>query len=618
MMKPITTVVREWTQAYFSNSEVEISEDGDRSTCQFTTGGSDLFEYRCYVEVYEDRPGIMVFHYAPFKVPQVKRSAVTEVLVRVNYALANGAIDMDMQDGEIRYKAGVDVRDGVISARMINDMVDSGTSVLNQYLPAIAAVIYAGLTPEQALHRADHPEVSAEQSPSEMPDQAMSQENIRSWDMFAGCESVRSWAEDLKKMLTGNGQTWALAGSAAVIVNEDKNYCRDILRRVAADNNMTFTAIAANDVMDMLQPSGFRELTPTLVYLEPGRWMKSKSDTDESDEATERVKQFQFSLSGWLQGFNAKFPVVYVVSTARLENIARSLRNVGGFERFIALPEESLESLAENFLANVGRAFCSTSLQNSPGKLGKLLRSEVYEQRKLAVPYLQRLYYRKSRLLEFVDLVHAFSHGLQEEGTSPIETDELRRQVAYHEAGHAVVALLDSGGKNVPEYTSIVPSVAFNGIVVESYAFHHAHDGLNTYRNFRHNIRIALAARAAEEIAFGIENVSSASADDLENASRSAFKAFLYWGFVPQMDAGKRTARNLGVVFGQPSNSEMSHAEALVREFLEQEYEVVKIMLKQNSALLDSVATRLLSEQMLDQDELSAIYSGTLGMTTIT
>lgn len=608
-MKAMANVINEWAQAYCNSAEVEISEQGNRATCQLDTGGSDNFEYRCFVEGYEDRPGVMVFHYAPLNVPKVHRCTVAEVLVRVNYALTIGAIGMDMQDGEIRCKIGVNAKEGVISAAMINEMVGLGTAILDQYLPAIVAVIYAKQAPEQAFSRADNPEEAPEKTLEET--ELAVPEEIKSWDEFSGCVSVRAWSEDLENVLSNRGDlhAWALAGRAAVIVNEDMNYCREILQRVAADNGMNFNAIAENEVMDMSPPSGLKQFSPTLVYLEPGRWMKAKGDSDESDRTAENVLEFQTNLVDSLKGFDSHSPVIYVTSTSKLENIAKCLRNVGAFERFMSLSEQPMEMLAENFLNQIGREYCSESLLSSLGKLGKLLKGETDSQRKLAALCMQRLHRRENRLLEFVDLVHAFSHSLQEVGASAIEADALRKQIAFHEAGHAVVAMLDSDGENIPEYTSILPSVAFTGIVVESYAFHHAQDELNTYRHFRHNIRICLAARAAEEIAFGIENVSSASSGDLENATRSAFKAFLYWGFVPQMEAGGRTARNLGVVFGPASPSEMSHGEGLVREFLEQEYEVVKCMLEKSRALLDAVATRLISDPVLDQQELMAIFS---------
>ncbi len=603
-MKPITTVVREWTQAYFSNKNIELTHEGDRATCQFTAGDSDHFEYRCFVEVYEDRPGIMLFQYAPFKVPRVHRTTVAELLARINYVLANGALGMDMQDGEIRYKNGVDIKGGVISIAMISELVELGLSILDQYLPAVAAVVYAGQSAEQAFSRAEQHRV-AQGRTNPVPEETQ----IRPWESFVGSEAIRSWSADLNSVLSGNEVDWALAGHATVIVNEDQNYCREILQRVAADNNLNFTVIAASDVMDMSPPSGLQALKPMLVYLEPGRWMRLKGEDGESDNTAENARRFQSQLLDWITDFDPLHPVVYVTSTAKLGNMTSRLRAVGGFDRYIALPQESLSILAEGFLSLIGRDCCSAALQSATAKLGKLLKDESSEKRELALLCMRRLHHRENRPLEFIDLVHAFSRNMLEQDASTIETDELRQQVAFHEAGHAVVAVLDSGGKNVPDCTSIVPSAAFNGIVVESYTFHHAHDDLNTYRNFRHNIRICLAARAAEEIAFGIENVSSASSDDLENASRSAFKAFACWGFVPRMEAGDRAARNLGVVFGAPSNSEMHHLEVLVREFLEQEYEVVKVMLENNRTLLDAVANRLLSEQMLDQGELSAIFT---------
>lgn len=161
----------------------------------------------------------------------------------------------------------------------------------------------------------------------------------------------------------------------------------------------------------------------------------------------------------------------------------------------------------------------------------------------------------------------------------------------------------------MPEYASIVPSVSFKGVVVESYSFHCAHEGLNTYRDFRHNIRICLAGRAAEEVAFGIEGITSGSSSDLESASRSASKAFAYWGFGPQMEMTGRSGTNLAAVVGNASDSEMKHVEILVREFLEKEYDTVKGMIEQNRPLLDAIANRLMLDHILGQEELSTICS---------
>lgn len=276
-MKPITKVVSEWAEKYFNDTDIEISEGGNRATYRFTCSDKGDFEYRAFVEIYETRPGLTIFHYAPFKVPQQYRKTVAEALVLANYALVNGAIGMDMQDGEVRYKTSVDVMESSLSVAMINEMVDRGTSILDQYLPALAAIIYAGQSADAAFAKAD--KSYEEMLKNEETISTVMQDEIRTWDSFSGCDPVRAWAKDIQNALSGKADmpAWEFAGRAAVIVNRDKNYCRELLQRVSADNNMNFTAIAACDVMDMSPSTGLKNMTPALVYLEPGRWMPSST-----------------------------------------------------------------------------------------------------------------------------------------------------------------------------------------------------------------------------------------------------------------------------------------------------------------------------------------------------
>jgi hypothetical protein len=609
-MKPITKVVSEWTEKYFGNTEIEISEEGNHATYRFTSSDKGDFEYRCFVEVYEKRPGIIVFHYAPFKVPKQYRNAVAEVLVLANYALVGGAIGMNMQDGELRFKTGVDVMDGAISVAMINELVDRATSIMDQYLPAVAAVIYAGQSPEQAYAKADNPDEKP--SPDKSAPESTTAE-VRSWDSISGNEAIRAWSTDLQNTLADKGdlQEWEMTGRAAIIVNDDKHYCREILRRVAEDNGITFVSIATADVMDIPPPSGMKCTAPALVYLEPGRWMRSKSDSDENESVTENARQFQLRLADYLRNFNSSQPIIYVTSISKLGSVASRLMQVGLFERFISIPKEDIEQMGNRFLAQIGKDACSDALSNSLTKIGKLLTSDVddAERSKLAALCLRRLYQQEKRPLEFIDLVHAITHGLLEEGQSAQDTEDRLIQTAVHEAGHAVVAVVDSDGKNIPEYTSILPSVFFRGVVVESYAFHCSRDDMNTYRDFRHNIRICLAGRAAEELMFGIEGITSGVSSDIEDATKNANRAFSYSGFAPQMEVSGRSGSNLAVLLGNASNCEVEYLNALVREFLEKEYEVVKSILEKNRSLLDVIAKRLMSNPILDQSELSAIYS---------
>jgi len=333
---------------------------------------------------------------------------------------------------------------------------------------------------------------------------------------------------------------------------------------------------------------------------------KKKPDVDESEEITEKVTDFQKKLVKWLKKFDPLNPVIYVTSVERMFDLADRLLDVNIFDRVIVLDEELPEVMARNFLAEIGTELCSDELLDSLSKIGKLLKCEVpkIEQRNLFVLAMQRFYSQTKVKITFVDLVTVIVRGMREEGTIGNNTEALRWQRAVHEAGHAVVAAFDSDGKNIPEYASIVPSISYGGVTVESYMFHHTHDEMATYRDFRHNTRICLAGRAAEEVVFGIDGISSGASSDLEEVSRQTSKGFARWGFAPGMETSGKTATNLAVVIGTPTPSEYRFVEKLCRQFLEAEYAVVKQMLIDKISLLNMVTERLMEDKVLDQQEL--------------
>jgi cell division protease FtsH len=243
-----------------------------------------------------------------------------------------------------------------------------------------------------------------------------------------------------------------------------------------------------------------------------------------------------------------------------------------------------------------------------PAKLGCLLDREFLgKRREMLLLHLRRLNRREKRVIEFIDLMHVSTHGFGEEGLKPNNSDEFRRGAALHEAGHAAMAILDSHGKNMPEYCSIVPGTNFSGIVAESINYHQSLEDRTTYASFRHRIRIGLAGRAAEELAFGPENISNGSAGDLESAWKIAAKAFATWGFAPKMTSPESSASNLAVIVGKPSASEEAYLEGLTRQFLSDEYSIVLKQLAEQRPLLDAIADRLMWDPVVDQSDLLAL-----------
>ena len=434
------------------------------------------------------------------------------------------------------------------------------------------------------------------------------------WDRLPGTTALRGWAEEIGRNCREERgiDHWRLTGKAVVIVNDDMNYVREVMRTVAKTAGIQLSVIPVSEVLDLPKPSGLRSLAPVLVYLESERWMQSEPNEDEDPEYTSRVRQFQADLSAWLRDFNPGHPVLFAVAAYKLDDVAAPLRRVGGFDRFFALPAQSLEFLGEQFLGEVGHEHCGASLMDSAAKIGKLLKSNFAEpeQQALAVLALQRLAVREDRQLEFTDLVHLSSHDLLEEDDDKRRKQEESRQIAYHEAGHAVLSILESDGGNIPDYTSIVPGASgFGGITVESYGYHlNKGEALRSYDDFRHQIRISLGGRAAEEIAYGAGQVGNGASGDLNSASSMAWDAFARWGFAPSQERPGQSGSNLQVILGKPYEAEYLRITALVRQFLEEEYRAVTELLQQHRPLLDLVTERLLWDPVVDQAEMAEMY----------
>jgi len=90
-----------------------------------------------------------------FRVPLEKRLQVCEALTRANYGLRVGNFEMDMEDGEIRYKASVDIEGGVLVETMVQNLVRASVAGFDRYYPAVMRVVYAGTSPAEAIAQAE-------------------------------------------------------------------------------------------------------------------------------------------------------------------------------------------------------------------------------------------------------------------------------------------------------------------------------------------------------------------------------------------------------------------------------------------------------------------------------
>jgi cell division protease FtsH len=190
-------------------------------------------------------------------------------------------------------------------------------------------------------------------------------------------------------------------------------------------------------------------------------------------------------------------------------------------------------------------------------------------------------------------------------------TEEEKKVTAYHEAGHALVAMFIPGADPVHK-VSIIPRGRAMGVTMylpTEEKYNETKDGLN--------IRICtlLGGRVAEELTF--DSVTTGASNDLERATLIARKMVCEWGMSERLGplafGEKEGEVFLGRDFGHVKNYSESTAVAIdeeIRRIVEESYQRTRELLSQNRAALVKVSEALLERENLDGSEIREMVFG--------
>lgn len=132
-----------------------VQEVPDRSFLVMDVSGKNG-QYKCFAEAREAQHQFVFYTVCPVKAAVEKREAVSEFVTRANYGLIIGNFEMDYNDGEIRYKTSLDVENDTLSPALFRNTVSPNLFSIDKYMPGIMALLYAGLTPEQAVAKVEN------------------------------------------------------------------------------------------------------------------------------------------------------------------------------------------------------------------------------------------------------------------------------------------------------------------------------------------------------------------------------------------------------------------------------------------------------------------------------
>ena len=114
-------------------------------------------EWVCFAQTREDQQQFVFYSRPTQQVPENRRSAVNEFITRANYGSIIGNFEIDLNDGEVRYKTSIDVEGGELTSQMVHNLVGTNVRMMDRYLGGLLSVALEEKDPFEALAEIERP-----------------------------------------------------------------------------------------------------------------------------------------------------------------------------------------------------------------------------------------------------------------------------------------------------------------------------------------------------------------------------------------------------------------------------------------------------------------------------
>ena len=220
--------------------------------------------------------------------------------------------------------------------------------------------------------------------------------------------------------------------------------------------------------------------------------------------------------------------------------------------------------------------------------------------------------------LEMVDFEEAKDKVLM--GTarkSMIISDKEKRNTAYHEAGHTLVAKMIPGTDPIHKVT-IIPRGRALGLTQQL-----PMDEKHTYprQYLLNNLAVLMGGRVAEELV--LDEMTSGAGNDIEQATETARKMVCHWGMSEKLGPLSFGQKDEQIFLGREFAQHKDYSEETavlidqeIRELVTRAYEKAKEILQENTDTLHALAHALLERETLVETEIDAIIAGDAPKTT--
>ena len=445
------------------------------------------------------------------------------------------------------------------------------------------------------------------------------------FDDVAGIDEAKMELEEVVEFLRDPQKFQRLGGKipkGVLLVGPPGTGKTLLARAIAGEANVPFFTISGSDFVEMFVGVGASRVrdmfeqgkknAPCIIFIDEidavGRH-RGAGLGGGNDEREQTLNQLLVEMDG----FETNEGVILIAATNRPDVLDPALLRPGRFDRQVTVSNPDVlgrEKILKVHMRKVPLApdvNARVIARGTPGFSGADLANLVNEAALLAARRNKRLV----TMSEFEDAKDKVLMGT--ERRSMVMTEEEKKLTAFHEAGHALVAL------HVPKHdplhkVTIIPRGRALGVTMSL-----PEKDRYGYSKIELESRIAMmfGGRAAEQIVFGDENITTGAGDDIRQATNLARAMVTEYGFSEKLGPLRYNDNQEEVFLGHSVTQHKNVSEDTtriidqeVRRFVEEGKTFAEKILTEHRADLDSIANALLEFETLSGDEIKGLTRG--------
>ncbi|MEW6258152.1 MAG: ATP-dependent zinc metalloprotease FtsH [Pseudomonadota bacterium] len=395
-----------------------------------------------------------------------------------------------------------------------------------------------------------------------------------------------------------------------------------LARAIAGEANVPFFTISGSDFVEMFVGVGASRVrdmfeqakknAPCIIFIDEidavGRH-RGAGLGGGNDEREQTLNQLLVEMDG----FEANEGIILIAATNRPDVLDPALLRPGRFDRQVIVPNPDVVGREQILKVHARKIPVAPDVnlkviaRGTPGFSGADLANLCNEAALMAARRNKRMV----TMQEFEDAKDKVMMGA--ERRSLVMTEDEKMLTAYHEGGHAIVAL------NVPatdpvHKATIIPRGRALGMVMQL----PERDKLSmSYEQMTSRLAIMMGGRVAEELVFGHDKVTSGAASDIEQATRLAKMMVTRWGFSSELGQVAYGENQDEVFLGMSMQRHQNISEATaqlidkeVRRLVDEGYAEATRILTEKREELEALARGLLEYETLSGDEIVDLLDG--------